>query len=131
MLSLTNTNTGASQNICLLVIRLMKPPDGRVIFTLVNLPGKEPTVELKYQLLNPSPNFLEVVEEARSVVLAGGTMSPVRALSIPCYGHSGGCIYQNLPRYRMSSTNCSLPFPQIRSPASRVGTLSQKRICRP
>jgi len=33
---------------------------------------------MKYQLLNPSPNFMEVVEEARSVVLAGGTMSPVR-----------------------------------------------------
>lgn len=39
-------------------------------------------MELKYQLLNPSPNFLEVVEEARSVVLAGGTMSPVGIRSI-------------------------------------------------
>ncbi|KAF8195495.1 helicase C-terminal domain-containing protein [Pholiota molesta] len=45
--------------------------------TLVNTPSWESTVELKYQLLNPSPNFMEVVEEARSVVLAGGTMSPV------------------------------------------------------
>ncbi|KAF6757547.1 helicase C-terminal domain-containing protein [Ephemerocybe angulata] len=51
--------------------------DGRVTFTLVESAGQEPTVELKYQLLNPAPNFMEVVEEARSVVLAGGTMSPV------------------------------------------------------
>jgi len=39
----------------------------------------ESTVEMKFQLLNPSPHFREVVEAARSVVLAGGTMSPVTA----------------------------------------------------
>ncbi|KJA17484.1 hypothetical protein HYPSUDRAFT_146538 [Hypholoma sublateritium FD-334 SS-4] len=60
LLSLTNTNT-----------------DGRINLTLVNLPGKESAVEIKYQLLNPSPHFMEVVEDARSVVLAGGTMSPI------------------------------------------------------
>ena len=38
-------------------------------------------MELKYQLLNPAPNFMEVVEVARSVVLAGGTMSPVSLIS--------------------------------------------------
>lgn len=43
----------------------------------MSVPGREDTVELKYQLLNPAPNFMEVVEEARAVVLAGGTMSPV------------------------------------------------------
>lgn len=51
--------------------------DGRVTFALIEVPGQEVSVELKYQLLNPAPNFLEVVEEARSVILAGGTMSPV------------------------------------------------------
>lgn len=34
-------------------------------------------VEIKYQHLNPATYFREVVEVARSVVLAGGTMSPV------------------------------------------------------
>ena len=53
--------------------------DGRVTFNFVNHPGQENSVEVKYQLLNPSPNFVEVVEEARSVVLAGGTMSPVKS----------------------------------------------------
>ena len=32
---------------------------------------------LKYMLLDPSPHFREVVEDARAVILAGGTMSPV------------------------------------------------------
>lgn len=32
---------------------------------------------MKYQLLNPAPHFLEVVENARAVIMAGGTMSPV------------------------------------------------------
>ena len=34
---------------------------------------------LKYLLLDPTFHFKEVVEEARAVILAGGTMSPVRA----------------------------------------------------
>ena len=54
--------------------------DGRITLTLVSVPGREDTVELKYQLLNPAPNFMDVVEEARAVVLAGGTMSPVCTL---------------------------------------------------
>jgi hypothetical protein len=32
---------------------------------------------MKYQLLNPSPQFQGIVDIARSVILAGGTMSPV------------------------------------------------------
>ncbi|RXW24469.1 hypothetical protein EST38_g1370 [Candolleomyces aberdarensis] len=48
--------------------------DGRVTFTLIEVPGQEATVELRYQLLNPAPNFLEVVQDARAVVLAGAGM---------------------------------------------------------
>ena len=47
--------------------------DGRVSFSLV-----DGSVEIKYQHLNPATYFQEVVETARSVILAGGTMSPVR-----------------------------------------------------
>lgn len=32
---------------------------------------------LKYMLLDPSAHFQELVEDARAVILAGGTMSPV------------------------------------------------------
>lgn len=78
MLSLTNTNTGMQSLLAIFAAPLtLNGLDGRITLTLVNTPSKESTVELKYQLLNPSPNFMEVVEEARSVVLAGGTMSPV------------------------------------------------------
>ena len=34
-------------------------------------------VSLKYMLLDPSHHFKEIVEDARAVILAGGTMSPV------------------------------------------------------
>jgi chromosome transmission fidelity protein 1 len=37
---------------------------------------------LKYMLLDPTFHFKEVVEEARAVILAGGTMSPVCAFQI-------------------------------------------------
>ena len=33
---------------------------------------------LKYMLLDPMHHFQDIVEEARAVILAGGTMSPVR-----------------------------------------------------
>ena len=36
---------------------------------------------LKYMLLDPAYHFKEVIEEARAVILAGGTMSPVRPYS--------------------------------------------------
>jgi len=50
--------------------------DGRVSLSLTGHPGNE-EVEMIYQLLNPAPHFREVVDAARSVILAGGTMSPV------------------------------------------------------
>ena len=34
-------------------------------------------VQLKYMLLDPTNHFREIVEDARAVILAGGTMSPV------------------------------------------------------
>ena len=37
----------------------------------------EDNVILRYVLLNPEPTFRSIVEESRSVILAGGTMAPV------------------------------------------------------
>jgi chromosome transmission fidelity protein 1 len=54
--------------------------DGRISISLTRAAEKL-DVELKYQQLNPSPHFMEIIEAARSVILAGGTMSPVR---FPC-----------------------------------------------
>ena len=47
--------------------------DGRFFFSR----GEENDLSLKYMLLDPSYHFKEIVEEARAVILAGGTMSPV------------------------------------------------------
>ncbi|KIM43305.1 hypothetical protein M413DRAFT_18375 [Hebeloma cylindrosporum] len=86
MLSLTNTNT-----------------DGRVTFTLVNTAGQEASVDLKYQLLNPSPHFREVVEDARAVVLAGGTMSPISDVI--------NQLFSNLPPDKVTSFSCGHIIP--------------------
>lgn len=50
--------------------------DGRLSLTLGGDKANE-SVVLKYQLLNPSHHFKEIVDVARCVILAGGTMSPV------------------------------------------------------
>ncbi|PPR07101.1 hypothetical protein CVT24_010937 [Panaeolus cyanescens] len=77
--------------------------DGRVTFTLSGSPGQE-EVELKYQLLNPSPNFMSVVEEARTVVLAGGTMSPISDVVNQLFSH--------LPPERVTSFSCGHIIPE-------------------
>ena len=46
--------------------------EGRIFLSLI-----EGDVYLKYMLLDPTNYFREIVEEARAVILAGGTMSPV------------------------------------------------------
>lgn len=40
-------------------------------------PVTQTVVTLKYQLLNPEEAFRDVVQDARAVILAGGTMTPV------------------------------------------------------
>ncbi|ETS60057.1 hypothetical protein PaG_06051 [Moesziomyces aphidis] len=50
--------------------------DGRVVLSRADDAG-EPYVRAKYQLLNPSHAFKSLVDEARSVILAGGTMEPL------------------------------------------------------
>lgn len=53
--------------------------DGRILVSVIrpSNPDSAPTVQLKYQLLNPADHFKEVVTTARSVILAGGTMHPI------------------------------------------------------
>jgi len=42
--------------------------------------GESNDLALKYMLLDPTHHFRQIVEEARAVILAGGTMSPVGLL---------------------------------------------------
>lgn len=72
MLGLAGASEGRLSHSEFVVSLFIIDIDGRLIFSTVG-----DTVEVKYQLLNPSALFRDVVEVARSVVLAGGTMSPV------------------------------------------------------
>ena len=56
------------------LMALMNPSDeGRFFFSS----EESSSITLKYMLLDPTFHFKDVVEDARAVVLAGGTMSPV------------------------------------------------------
>jgi chromosome transmission fidelity protein 1 len=55
------------------MVSLMNPStEGRFFYS-----REETGIVLKYMLLDPTFHFKEIVEDARAVVLAGGTMSPV------------------------------------------------------
>lgn len=49
--------------------------DGRIIISKEGSEAGRATVQLKYLLLNPEDPFRSIVEEARSVVLAGGELT--------------------------------------------------------
>ncbi|KAF8208705.1 DNA repair helicase [Mycena galopus ATCC 62051] len=72
--------------------------DGRVTFSLVRTYSGQEDVEIKYQLLNPAPHFMEVVESARSVILAGGTMSPISDVI--------NQLFAQLPPDKITSFSC-------------------------
>ena len=79
IIALMNSNDG-SAFLDVSLITWETSTDGRVTLKLSSPQGRDSIIEMTYHLLNPSPSFREIVEEARSVVLAGGTMSPVRAI---------------------------------------------------
>lgn len=55
------------------VLSLMNPSsEGKLFYEI-----SRNDVFLKYMLLDPTNHFREIVEDSRSVILAGGTMSPV------------------------------------------------------
>ncbi|KAL3470197.1 helicase C-terminal domain-containing protein [Aspergillus californicus] len=55
------------------LLPLMNPSaEGRLFYTKV-----QGDIQLNYMLLDPTNHFREIVEDARAVILAGGTMSPM------------------------------------------------------
>lgn len=48
--------------------------DGRILITKNNLPSKS---TFKFLLLNPAVHFIEVLQECKAVIVAGGTMQPI------------------------------------------------------
>ncbi|EJT51272.1 hypothetical protein A1Q1_07550 [Trichosporon asahii var. asahii CBS 2479] len=65
--------------------------DGRIILTY------DKDVVLKYVLLNPAERFQEVVERARAIILAGGTMEP---------------LFPGIPRSKFATISCSHVIPK-------------------
>ncbi|KAJ7134385.1 helicase C-terminal domain-containing protein [Mycena epipterygia] len=78
--------------------------DGRLTFSLVRTSSGQEEVEMKFQLLNPAPHFLEVVESARSVILAGGTMSPISDVI--------NQLFAQLPAEKITSFSCGHIIPE-------------------
>ncbi|KAK8152501.1 ATP-dependent RNA helicase-like protein chl1 [Phyllosticta citrichinensis] len=58
---------------------------------------------LKYMLLDPTHHFREIVEEARAVILAGGTMSPLSDYEQHLFSY--------LPRERITTLSCGHVIP--------------------
>ncbi|KAF8837930.1 DNA repair helicase [Paxillus ammoniavirescens] len=78
--------------------------DGRVIFAIMDDNIQSEGVEMKYQLLNPSTAFREVVDTARSVILAGGTMSPMSDVIAQ--------LVPSVPSERVSTFSCGHIIPR-------------------
>ncbi|KAG6837605.1 hypothetical protein H0H93_006126 [Arthromyces matolae] len=93
------------------LLSLTGETDGRPFCLLVGNPGTE-SVELKFQLLNPSPPFKEVVDVARSVVLAGGTMSPDNDLTrTEKISDLVDQLFSYIPSSKLSSFSCGHIIP--------------------
>ncbi|WVO14193.1 hypothetical protein L204_101825 [Cryptococcus depauperatus] len=78
--------------------------DGRILLSLGDMDKEDPVVTMKYVLLNPAKRFEEIVEEARSVVLAGGTMEPVSDFLIQ--------LFPSLPSTQFSTLSCAHVIPK-------------------
>ncbi|KAK1925113.1 helicase C-terminal domain-containing protein [Papiliotrema laurentii] len=77
--------------------------DGRVMLS-VEEGSSGKSVTLKYILLNPAERFREVVEEARCVILAGGTMSPISDFYTQ--------LFPGVPRNRFATLSCAHVIPK-------------------
>nr|XP_031861102.1 uncharacterized protein CI109_003463 [Kwoniella shandongensis]KAA5528174.1 hypothetical protein CI109_003463 [Kwoniella shandongensis] len=79
--------------------------DGRVLLSMDESGTTgTPVVTIKYVLLNPAERFKEVVEEARSVVLAGGTMEPISDFMQQ--------LFPAIPIGRFATLSCSHVIPK-------------------
>jgi chromosome transmission fidelity protein 1 len=66
------------------LVSLMNPSaEGRFFYSREETTG----ITLKYMLLDPTFHFKDIVEDARAVILAGGTMSPVPFLCAAVESH--------------------------------------------
>ncbi|KAI8820477.1 putative ATP-dependent RNA helicase DDX11-like protein 8-like protein [Fimicolochytrium jonesii] len=86
--------------------------EGRIMLSVTDDPA---TSMMKYLLLNPANAFRRIVEEARAVVLAGGTMAPIPQLVDE--------LFLYVPKDRLSPFSCGhiIPATSILSIAAATG----------
>ncbi|CAL3969756.1 unnamed protein product [Diplocarpon coronariae] len=73
-----STSTPVLHHISSLLAALTHPSkEGRLFYTLSSIPSSPDLITLKFLLLDPSIHFQSIVSQARAVLLAGGTMSPM------------------------------------------------------
>ncbi|CAO3634796.1 unnamed protein product [Mucor hiemalis] len=73
--SLTTSTLTLTQIEAFLLALTNPDKDGRIVTNFGS--AENPSVTIKYMLLNPAEAFKPIVEEAKSVILAGGTMEPI------------------------------------------------------
>ncbi|KAG9646486.1 ATP-dependent RNA helicase CHL1, partial [Aureobasidium melanogenum] len=74
--------------------------EGRLFYTV----GEERAqTKVKYMLLDPSEHFRDIVEEARAVILAGGTMSPMSDYTVQ--------LFPYLDKSRITTLSCGHVIP--------------------
>ncbi len=97
--------------------------DGRIVITQATTSNTQSII--RYMLLNPAEHFKAVVNEARCIVLAGGTMEPVRHIAPLTVSPS------DIRRYFGSQISDFLVqlFPEI--PRNRISTLSCTHVIPP
>ncbi|EON69697.1 hypothetical protein W97_08957 [Coniosporium apollinis CBS 100218] len=89
---------------------LMNPSaEGRFFYSRL---GEDGSLWLKYMLLDPTHHFREIVEQARAVILAGGTMSPMSDYEQHLFSY--------LPPSRITTLSCGHVIPASSLFASAV-----------
>ncbi|KAK0547170.1 ATP-dependent DNA helicase chl1 [Tilletia horrida] len=93
--------------------------DGRVF---VSISPEKDAMTLRYQLLNPADSFGELVKEARSVILLGGTMEPMSDFRVQ--------LFPQVPASRFTTFSCGHIIPPSNLHAT-VLTTGPPRVNRP
>ncbi|GAA5916746.1 DNA helicase [Sporobolomyces salmoneus] len=113
--NLRNNATRALHQIQQFILSLANADrDGRILVSRSSVTPQEQTndknvkpavnITLKYMLLAPSDSFRDVAEEAKSVILAGGTMAPMSDFKEQ--------LFPYLPPERFSTFSCGHVVPQ-------------------
>ncbi|KAI9354674.1 helicase C-terminal domain-containing protein [Pilaira anomala] len=99
--SLTTSTLTLTQIESFLLALTNPDKDGRIVTSFGST--ENPGVTLKYMLLNPAEAFKPIVEEAKSIILAGGTMEPISDF----FRH----LFPSVPKERISHFSCGHIIP--------------------